>query len=181
MKKGIFMLKCFYPDIYMSSAYKIDFQKFYDSGYRGIIFDIDNTLVPHGAPADLRSIELIGRLKEIGFEILLLSNNKEPRVKMFNDAVHVKYIFKAGKPAKKGYLGAMEMLGSNKDTTLFVGDQLFTDVWGARNAGIFSILVQPIDKREEIQIVLKRYLEKIVLFFYRRSCKKEGKPCLWEE
>lgn len=175
------MLKHFYPDIYISSTYKIDFQKFYNSGYRGIIFDIDNTLVTHGAPADLRSIELIGRLKEMGFGILLLSNNKEPRVKMFNDAVKVKYIFKAGKPAKKGYLHAMKMLGTDKDNTLFVGDQLFTDVWGARNTGIFSILVQPIDKKEEIQIVLKRCLEKIVLSFYRRSCQKEGKPYLWEE
>lgn len=175
------MLKRFYPDIYISSTYKINFQKLYDSGYRGIIFDIDNTLVTHGAPADDRSIALIEHLKEIGFKILLLSNNKEPRVKMFNDMVKVKYIFKAGKPSKKGYLHAMEMLGTDKDTTLFVGDQLFTDVWGARNTGIFSILVQPIDKKEEIQIVLKRYLEKIVLFFYKRSCKKEGKTCLWEE
>ena len=67
----------------------------------------------------------------------------------------------------------MEQMGTNEKNTLFVGDQLFTDVWGARNTGIFSILVQPIDKKEEIQIVLKRYLEKIVLFFYQRKCKGE--------
>ncbi len=89
---------------------------------------------------------------------------------MFNDAVHAEYIYKAGKPGKKGYLKAMEMMGTERKTTLFVGDQLFTDVWGARNTGIFSILVYPIDKKEEIQIVLKRYLEKIVLAFYRRKC-----------
>ena len=174
------MLEQFYPDIYISSTYKIDFQKYYDSGYRGIIFDIDNTLVPHGAPADDGSIKLIDHLKEIGFGILFLSNNKEPRVKMFNDAVHASYIFKAGKPAKKGYYRAMEMLGTDQKSTLFVGDQLFTDVWGARNAGIFSILVRPIDKKEEIQIILKRYLEKIVLIFYKRKCKKEGKTYLLE-
>lgn len=172
------MLERFYPDVYISSTYKIDFQKYYDSGYRGIIFDIDNTLVTHGAPADERSMALIGNLKRIGYRILLLSNNKEPRVKMFNDAVKVEYIYKAGKPAKKEYLHAMEILGTDKNTTLFVGDQLFTDVWGARNAGIFSILVQPIDKKEEIQIVLKRYLEKFVLAFYKRKCRREGKPYL---
>ena len=72
----------------------------------------------------------------------------------------------------------MEMLGTDRSSTLFVGDQLFTDVWGARNAGIFSILVKPIDKKEEIQIVLKRYLEKIVLAFYKRKCKKDGKEYL---
>ncbi len=170
------MLECFYPDLYISSTYKIDFQRLYDSGYRGIIFDIDNTLVCHGAPADDRSIQLIESLKGMGYRILLLSNNKEPRVKMFNDAVHVQYIFKAGKPARAGYQKAMAMMGTDVSNTLFVGDQLFTDVWGARNAGIYSLLVQPIDKKEEIQIVFKRYLEKIVLFFYRQKCKKEGKP-----
>lgn len=174
------MLECFYPDLYLSSTYKIDFQKLYNCGYRGIIFDIDNTLVCHGAPADERSIRLIESLKNMGYGILLLSNNKEPRVKMFNDAVHVQYIFKAGKPAKAGYQRAMDMLGTDQRSTLFVGDQLFTDVWGARNAGIYSLLVQPIDKKEEIQIILKRYLERIVLFFYRRKCKKEGKPYLIE-
>lgn len=147
------MLERFYPDFYLDSAYQIDFGEYYKKGYRGIIFDIDNTLVPHGAPADARSIELIGRLKEMGFGVVFLSNNKEPRVKMFNDAVHAEYIYKAGKPGKKGYLKAMEMMGTERKTTLFVGDQLFTDVWGARNTGIFSILVHPIDKKEEIQIV----------------------------
>lgn len=174
------MLERFYPDLYIKSAYQIDFQKYYASGYRGIIFDIDNTLVPHGAPADERSIELILGLKHMGYAILLLSNNKEPRVQMFNQAVNVRYIFKAGKPGKKGYMRAMEMMGTDRENTLFVGDQLFTDVWGARNAGIFSILVQPIDKKEEIQIVLKRYLEKIVLASYRRRCRKEGRAYLTE-
>ncbi len=172
------MLQRFYPDKYMKSAYEIDFRSYYDAGYRGIIFDIDNTLVPHGAPADERSIALIRELKELGFGIMLLSNNKEPRVKMFNDAAQVSYIFKAGKPAKKGYEEAMKQLGTDKNTTLFVGDQLFTDVWGARNTGIFSVLVKPMDKKEEIQIVLKRILEKIVLSSYKRMCIKQGRPYL---
>lgn len=169
------MLECFYPDCYMKSAYEIDYQGYYDAGYRGIIFDIDNTLVEHGAPADKRSIALFQQLKNMGFGLLLLSNNKEPRVKSFNDAVGAQYIYKAGKPARSGYERAMELLGTRKETTLFVGDQLFTDIWGARNAGIYSVLVQPIDKKEEIQIVLKRYLEKIVLASYRRALRKENR------
>lgn len=169
------MLERFYPDLCISSAYQINFEEYYRKGYRGVIFDIDNTLVPHGAPADKRSISLIGSLKKMGFGVVFLSNNKEPRVKMFNDAVHAQYIYKAGKPGKKGYKKAMEMMGTHRENTLFVGDQLFTDVWGARNTGIFSILVNPIDKKEEIQIVLKRYLEKIVLVFYRRKCRRESK------
>lgn len=171
------MLKTFYPDSYMDSTYSIDFDAYYKKGYRGIIFDIDNTLVPHGAPADERSKKLFAHLKELGYKVVLLSNNKESRVKMFNDVVKVSYIFKAGKPLVKNYLKAMEMMGTDKENTLFVGDQLFTDVWGAKRTGIHNVLVQPIDKKEEIQIVLKRYLEKIVLASYKRYLlkKKEEK------
>ncbi len=91
-----------YPDEYLDSTYSIDFDQLYKEGYRGIIFDIDNTLVPHGAPADERAISLFTHLKELGFHCMLLSNNKEPRVKMFNDAVHVNYIYKAGNPNRQG-------------------------------------------------------------------------------
>lgn len=90
---------------------------------------------------------------------------------MFNDEVQVQYIFKAGKPKVSGYRRAMELMGTNQNNTLFVGDQIFTDVYGANRAGIRTILTKPIHPKEEIQIVLKRYLEKIVLFFYgRRKC-----------
>ena len=68
---------------YLDSTYVIDFDRLYEEGYRGVIFDIDNTLVPHGAPADERACALFAHLKELGFQCMLLSNNKEPRVKMF--------------------------------------------------------------------------------------------------
>ena len=166
------MLGKFYPGEYMDSTYEIDFDRLYGEGYRGIIFDIDNTLVPHGAPADERACKLFAHLKELGYQCMLLSNNKEPRVKMFNDAVNVSYIFKAGKPKTANYKKAMEQMGTTTENTLFVGDQIFTDVYGANLAGIRTLLVKPIHPKEEIQIVLKRYLEKIVLFFYKRKCNK---------
>ena len=169
------MLKRFYPGEYVDSTYGIDFDNLYEEGYRGIIFDIDNTLVPHGAPADARAKELFSHLKELGFSCCLLSNNKEPRVKMFNDEGQVRYIFKAGKPKRGGYENAMRLMGTDKETTLFVGDQIFTDVYGANRTGLRTILVKPIHPKEEIQIVLKRYLEKIVLFFYGRYKKKGQK------
>ena len=148
------MLQCFYPDSYQDSAYSIDYEKLRMQGYEAIIYDIDNTLVCHGAPADERSMALIERLKGLGFSIMLLSNNKEPRVKSFNDQVHVSYIYKAGKPNPKNYEAAMVRMGSNRKNTVFIGDQIFTDIWGAKKAGIYSILVKPIDKKEEIQNTL---------------------------
>ena len=168
------MLECFYPKEYLDSTYQIDFEKMYRQGYRGIIFDIDNTLVPHGLPADERALALFRRLKSIGYKVTMLSNNKEPRVKMFCDAVEAPYIYKAGKPKPEKYRQAMKNMGTDNRNTLFVGDQIFTDVWGANKAGIYAILVKPIHPKEEIQIVLKRYLEKIVLICYQRACKKQS-------
>jgi hypothetical protein len=169
------MLEVFYPKEYVNSTYGIEFEKMYESGYRGIIFDIDNTLVPHGFPADDKAVALFKRLKSIGYKVTMLSNNKEPRVKMFCDVVDAPYIFKAGKPNPEKYREAMKNMGTDSGNTLFVGDQIFTDVWGANRAGIYSILVKPIHPKEEIQIVLKRYLEKIVLFFYKRKLKRQLK------
>lgn len=166
------MLQRFYPDESADSAYEIDYEGLYEKGFRGLIFDIDNTLVPHGAPADGRSVALFERLREIGFESLLLSNNKEPRVKPFADRVGADFLCKAGKPLPGNYRRAMERMGTSPQTTVFVGDQLFTDIWGARRAGVLTYLVKPIHPKEEIQIVLKRRLEWIVLFFYRRQLRR---------
>lgn len=129
------MLERFYPDYEAESAYDIDYQGLYRTGYRGIIFDIDNTLVPHGAPADERAVALFVRIHELGYATLLLSNNKEPRVKSFAGQVGSLYRYKAGKPGKEGYLKAMEQMGTDQSNTLFVGDQLFTDVWGPEGWG----------------------------------------------
>ena len=163
------MFDMFFPDRYVASTYVIDFEKLYENGYRGLIFDIDNTLVPHGEPADARAEALFARLKAIGFQCCLISNNKEPRVKKFNENIQVDYVYDAHKPSTKNYKKAMEIMGTTPDNTLFVGDQLFTDVWGAKRAGIYSILVKPIHPKEEIQIVFKRKLEKIVLYFYKKQ------------
>ena len=135
------MFRCFFPDEYLESAYAVNYEKLYQEGVRGLLFDIDNTLVPHGAPADKRAVELFERLRKIGFKSCFLSN----------------------------YQKAMELLGTDCSNTVFIGDQLFTDIYGAKRAGIRNILVKPIHPKEEIQIVLKRYLERIVLYFYRKE------------
>lgn len=167
------IFRIFYPTECADSTYQIPFQDWYERGYRGVIFDIDNTLVPHDAPATEEAILLFDNLRAMGFDTCLTSNNKEPRVAAFAASVGSKYIYKAGKPGKKGYLKAMEKMGTKTDNTLFVGDQLFTDVYGANRTGIPTILVKPIHPKEELQIVLKRYLERIVLYFYRRSLRKQ--------
>lgn len=163
------MLEGFYPKEYLDSTYQIDFEALYKKGVRGVLFDVDNTLVPHGAPADERAKKLFARLRELGIGTCLISNNQKERVQSFADAVGTEFIENAHKPSVKGYQRGMERIGCTKENTIFVGDQLFTDIYGANRAGIPTILVKPIHPKEEIQIVLKRYLEKFVLFFYKRK------------
>ena len=166
------MLHRFYPKRLAESSYVIDYEKLYKEGYRGILFDVDNTLVEHGADASPRAIELFIKLKQIGFKTCLISNNSDERVRRFNKEIRTNYIHKAGKPSTRNYYKAMKIMGTNADNTIFVGDQLFTDVYGANRVGMLTYLVKPIHPKEEIQIVLKRKLERIVLYFYRKDLAK---------
>ena len=161
-------MNIFYPKEEISSVYDINYKELYNNGIRALIYDIDNTLVKHGAKANENIVELFHILHKMGFKTVLISNNTKERVESFADEVGSDYIAKAGKPGRKAYISAMEKMGSGKDDTVFVGDQLFTDIYGANRVGLYSILVKPIDKKEEIQIVFKRKLEVIVLFFYHR-------------
>lgn len=166
------MFQKFYPQECVDSTYEIPFEKLYEEGYRGVLFDIDNTLVPHGAPATPQAVDFFKRLREIGFSYCMISNNQIERVESFCREVEGKFVCNAHKPSTKGYELAMEYMGTDKANTLFVGDQLFTDIYGANRTGIRSILVKPIHPKEEIQIVLKRYLERIVLHFYKKKYRK---------
>lgn len=175
------MFERFFPETEVDSTYSIDYEKLYRDGYRGILFDIDNTLVEHGQEANRRAKELFARLQEIGFECCLISNNKKKRVASFNQEIGVHIVFNAHKPAKKGYYYAMELMNTTVENTVFVGDQLFTDIFGAKRIGLKNFLVRPINKREEIQIVLKRRLERIVLKEYRARKREEKRRMRWEK
>lgn len=173
-EKEVFMLELFYPRVWAESAYRLPYEKMAEKGIRGLIFDVDNTLAFHDAPADNKAIELFARLHQLGFKTCLLSNNKEPRVRAFAQKVNASfYVFQGQKPGTKGYKKAMKYMGTAPADTVAVGDQLFTDILGANLAGIYSILVSPMNPKEEIQIVLKRYLEKPILWAYQRKKRKE--------
>ncbi|MBO5998316.1 MAG: YqeG family HAD IIIA-type phosphatase [Lachnospiraceae bacterium] len=161
MGKGLF------ADEVAASAYEIPYDRLYAEGFRGIIYDIDNTLVFPDAPADDRAKELIEELKKTGYRIITVSNNKGPRVASFAEDVRVPYVPKAAKPSRRGYLKAMEMMGTSPSSTLVIGDQIYTDIWGGNRAGAYTILTSPFTDKEEIQIILKRIIEKPVMWLYR--------------
>lgn len=161
------MFKMFYPYEYIEDVFSIDYEKLYDKGYRGIIFDIDNTLVPHGNDSVEEVDELFNFIQRIGFKTLLLSNNSEERILRFLRNIDSMYIYDAGKPNTMNYFKAIEMLGIKKEAVVLIGDQIFTDVLGANRSGIDNILVKFIGYKTETKIGIRRNLEKIILKFYR--------------
>ncbi len=163
------MLEQFYPKDWIDSPYDIPWEEWYEAGVRGAIFDIDNTLVRDNAPVDEKARGLFLRLRRIGITPFLLSNNNERRVAPFAKAVGSEYLCRAGKPGRKGYEKALSMMHTDRTDTVSVGDQIFTDTLGANRAGIYSVLVNPINPHEEFQIRLKRIPEKLIFYFYKKS------------
>lgn len=161
------MLRHYFPNAYAPSVFAIDFEKLYAMGYRGLIFDVDNTLVHHGDDSTPEIDALFRHLHAIGFATLLLSNNDAPRLDRFNRNIGTRYIEDAAKPAPDNYLRAVEMLGLPSEQVLCIGDQVFVDILGANRCGLKSILVHYIETGNKEWIGFKRYIEKLILFLFR--------------
>jgi len=169
------MLNKLYPYEYVDSVFSIDFNELYKKGYRGIIFDIDNTLVHHGEDSTKEIDELFREIQKIGFKTLLLSNNGEERINRFLKNIKSLYISNAQKPKKGNYLKALKMLNLNKNEVVFIGDQIFTDILGANRSGIPNILVKFMYKENETNFGKRRQLENVILEFYRRNGKAQNR------
>lgn len=165
------MLECFYPYEYADSVFRIDYQILYEKGFRGILFDIDNTLVYHGDSSNPEVDTLFHKIQNIGLKTLLLTNNDEERVKRFIENIDTPYICNAGKPDTECYLNAVKMLGITKEEVIVIGDQIFTDILGANRSRMASILVKFIRKDSEIWIGKRRYLEFLILKFWKHNKK----------
>jgi HAD superfamily phosphatase (TIGR01668 family) len=176
------LLKKFYPCELASSVFAIDYQKLYELGYRGIIFDIDNTLVHHGKDSTPEVDELFRHIHRVGLKTILLSNNGVDRIERFLRNIDSPYISNADKPKPDNYYRALELLELGAEQTVVVGDQIFTDILGANRSGIDSILVDFIRAPNETKIGIRRNLEKIVLgcYRFRPSCRNRIGD-IWKE
>ena len=161
------MFSLLFPYEYVDSVFSIDYKKLLQKGYKGIIFDIDMTLVPHGADSTEEIDELFKTIHSVGLKTLLLTNNSEERVKRFIKNIDTLYLCDAQKPNTEWYLKAVEMLGIQKSETVYIGDQIFIDIYGANKSGIANILVKYVTAEVETKIGIRRNLEKIILALYR--------------
>lgn len=162
-------MKCFYPYEYVEDVFSIDYESLHDKGFKGLIFDIDNTLVPHGADSNEQIDSLFEKLHALGFTTLLLSNNNRQRIERFTANIDTLYIEEAGKPQPQCYHQAVKMMHLKNDEVVVIGDQLFTDIYGANRSHLPSILVKYIGFYKKEKKGIRRNLEKIVLKLYSRS------------
>ncbi len=138
-------------------------------GVKGVLLDVDNTLEPyeHDLPGD-HVLDWLRSLEKVGIKTAIVSNNNSQRIDLFNREIGMPAYAKAGKPFKKNLLNAMRDIGTSREETIFMGDQVLTDVWAAHNAGIRAILVPPINDKRGAFTKFKRLLEKPIIRKYKK-------------
>lgn len=167
------MLKKFYPDLIIDKVQNINLGILNRKKIKGLILDIDNTLVPmHMKEADENAVAWIENVRKAGLKACIVSNASHKRVIKFNERLKLFAIHRASKPGSKAFLKAARLMDLDIHEIAVVGDQIFTDVYGGNKLGMFTILVKPIDKREILFIRLKRIAERLVLSSYDRSMKR---------
>ena len=157
------------PDFYFSKFSDASAEFLSELGVKGIVLDIDNTLEPYeNATPGEHVLAWFDSLAAVGIKAAFVSNNGAERVELFNKNLGLPAYYKAGKPFKKNVLRALSDMNVSPDEAILMGDQVFTDVWAARNAGIRAILVPPIKDKTDLLTKTKRLLEKPILKKYRR-------------
>ncbi|MGI6128550.1 MAG: YqeG family HAD IIIA-type phosphatase [bacterium] len=160
--RGFYNLLC--PDLYLSSVFNLPLDQLRELGIKGLIFDLDNTLLNWNMyQVTPEARELFGRLEQAGFCSCLVSNNKRDRVEAVAKVLGLPAISKARKPRRRAFRQAMATLGTTKEETAVIGDQLFTDVLGGNRLGLYTILVVPLCSTEFIGTKMMRSLEGFVL------------------
>lgn len=143
------------PDDYVSSIFDINYDKLYSEGKRIILTDLDNTLISYSSSYPTKELfEWKERLQKIGFEIIVVSNSGKERVRDFSALLGLKYVNFATKPLKRGFKKAFKIASREykKEEAIVFGDQLLTDVLGAKRYGLSMVLVRAIDKKTERRV-----------------------------
>ena len=167
----------FSPNLYVESIYNIDLQALKEAGVTSVITDLDNTLVEADSPEYTpKLIKWLDDLQELGFKVVIVSNNNKTRVSEFADPLTVPYIHQAKKPTKQAFLKALKLLDSTVEQTVVIGDQLLTDILGGNRLGFYTILVVPISEKEQWKTKINRTIERKIL-----SVMKNRGMMTWED
>lgn len=158
------------PSLFVESVYEIDLVQLQARGVRGIITDLDNTLVRWDEPdATPKILQWLDHVRDTyGIKVCIVSNNQHHRVERFAKPLNIPWIAKAKKPTNSPFLRALEVLGTKREETVVIGDQLFTDVLGGNRMGMYTILVAPIGEKEFIGTKVLRGMERVAFSILRK-------------
>jgi len=164
LREGVSYMQIFLPAKTYDTIFDIPLQELYTFGIRGVIFDLDNTLTEWNNPELSReTVSWMAKARKYGFQMCFVSNNSDIRVREVAENVKVPFVARAGKPRRRSFRRAMELMRTKPETTAVVGDQIFTDILGGNRLGLFTIMVTPISRKEFIGTRLVRVIEKLIL------------------
>ncbi|MFC3039129.1 YqeG family HAD IIIA-type phosphatase [Virgibacillus xinjiangensis] len=171
------MLSLFLPNEHVKSIFDIHPATLKEKGIRGVITDLDNTLVAWDVKdATPEVIQWFKLMKEHDIKVTIISNNKQERVKIFSEPLETPFVFSARKPLSRAFKTVAKRMELKEDEVVVIGDQVLTDVLGGNYAGFYTILVVPIVQTDGKLTRINRKIERRILSYMR----KKGKIS-WEE
>nr|WP_285889662.1 YqeG family HAD IIIA-type phosphatase [Neobacillus niacini] len=158
------------PDEHVKSILDIHPEDLKKRGVKGIITDLDNTLVEWDRPsATPELVKWFEQIKKNNILVTIVSNNNELRVKEFSDPLQIPFIFRARKPMVRAFNKALSQMGIKKEEAVVIGDQLLTDVLGGNRSGFHTILVVPVAQTDGFFTKFNRFTERRILNWFRRK------------
>ncbi|KYD28249.1 hypothetical protein B4113_3832 [Geobacillus sp. B4113_201601] len=171
------MLHYFLPSQFVKRVIDIAPDELKEKGVKGIITDLDNTLVEWDRPSATPELAAwFDAMKQAGIKVVIVSNNNKRRVQSFAEPLGIPFIFEARKPLTRAFLRALHMMGLNKEEVVVIGDQLLTDVLGGNRLGLNTILVVPVSETDGWWTRFNRKMERRIL----NAMRKKG-MIYWEE
>lgn len=162
----------FYPTIALHRVSEITPGLLKKRGIKALLLDADNTLTTHNNPLPDQDVQLwLGRMREAGIKMVIVSNNHHKRLKPFAATLELGYTARALKPLTYGFRATAKRLGLAPKEIAVVGDQIFTDILGGNLFGSTTILVEPMEPETGPLFRLKRKLEVGILRRYRNTKK----------
>jgi len=152
------------PDFQYHSLPDIPVEDLLTKGIKGLLLDLDNTIAPWDDKSLTQQvIDWFEKLNAAGIKACIVSNNRKPdRVSAVADVLGILYVFNAAKPRRKAFLMGLHTLDLKPSEVAFIGDQLFTDVFGGNRVQLTTILVSPIDEKEFAGTKVLRFMERLV-------------------
>lgn len=163
-----------YPNKYLENVQEITIEFLQKNRIKALILDVDNTLIDYNKNLKKDIVKWARNLKGQGIKLYILSNtNDKLKVENVANELEIPYEFFARKPFKKGFLKIQKLLKEDLNRIAVVGDQIFTDIIGGNRCKMYTILVEPIDKKDYWYTGWKRPIENLIKKRYILNQTKE--------